>query len=97
MLQNRAFQQVTPGISRLFHHHKVNLNLPPGTTAALNAWQAVNGGAISVIKETVPVSSALPNALHLTIPSGRTGAVGFANTGFFGASAIPSSKPSELK
>ncbi|RDB18692.1 putative alpha-L-arabinofuranosidase A [Hypsizygus marmoreus] len=67
LLQNRAFQQVTPG-----------------TTASLNAWQAVNGGGISVIRETVPVSSALPNALHLTIPSGLTGGVGFANTGYFG-------------
>ncbi|KAF8880023.1 glycoside hydrolase family 51 protein [Infundibulicybe gibba] len=67
LLQNRAFQQVTPG-----------------TTAALNAWQAINGGTISVIKETVPVSAALPNALHLTIPNGKTGGVGFANTGYFG-------------
>ncbi|KAF8067586.1 arabinofuranosidase [Lyophyllum atratum] len=55
-----------------------------GTAAALNAWQAVNGATISVVKETVPVSSALPNALHVVIPSGRTGTVGFANTGYFG-------------
>ncbi|GLB39334.1 putative alpha-L-arabinofuranosidase C-terminus [Lyophyllum shimeji] len=67
LLQNRAFQQVTPG-----------------TSGALNAWQAVNGATISVIKETVPVSPALPNALHVVIPSGRTGQVGFANTGYFG-------------
>lgn len=67
LLQNRAFQQVTPG-----------------TSAALNAWQAVNGAVISVIKETYPVSSSLPNALSLKIPPGTTGAVGFANTGFYG-------------
>ncbi|TFK41577.1 arabinofuranosidase [Crucibulum laeve] len=67
LLQNRAFQQVTPG-----------------TTAALNAWQAVNGANISIIKETTPVSAALPNALHVTIPTGKTGQVGFANTGFSG-------------
>lgn len=30
------------------------------------------------------MSTALPNALHVTIPAGKTGAVGFANTGFFG-------------
>ncbi|KAK0229011.1 glycoside hydrolase family 51 protein [Armillaria fumosa] len=66
-LQNRAFQQVTPG-----------------TTAALNAWQAVNGASLAVIADTQPVSSALPNALHVTIPAGLTGAVGFANTGYFG-------------
>ncbi|KAF8882698.1 alfa-L-arabinofuranosidase precursor [Infundibulicybe gibba] len=72
LLQNRAFQQVTPG------------TFLGCTTAALNAWQAVNSGQISVIKETVPVSAALPNALHLTVPTGRTGGVGFANTGYFG-------------
>ncbi|KAF8159380.1 alfa-L-arabinofuranosidase precursor [Crassisporium funariophilum] len=67
LLQNRAFQQVTPG-----------------TSAALNAWQAVNGATISVIKETSPVSSALPNALQVTVPSGKTGPVGVSNTGFTG-------------
>ncbi|KAK0463671.1 arabinofuranosidase [Desarmillaria tabescens] len=67
LLQNRAFQQVTPG-----------------TTAALNAWQAINGASLAVIADTQPVSSALPNALHVTIPAGSTGAVGFGNTGYFG-------------
>ncbi|KAK0475310.1 arabinofuranosidase [Armillaria luteobubalina] len=67
LLQNRAFQQVTPG-----------------TTAALNAWQAINGASLAVTADTQPVSSALPNALHVTIPAGLTGAVGFANTGYFG-------------
>ncbi|KAK0482509.1 arabinofuranosidase [Armillaria novae-zelandiae] len=67
LLQNRAFQQVTPG-----------------TTAALNAWQAINGASLAVIADTRPVSSALPNALHVTIPAGLTGAVGFGNTGYFG-------------
>ncbi|KAF8891085.1 alfa-L-arabinofuranosidase precursor [Gymnopilus junonius] len=67
LLQNRAFQQVTPG-----------------TSAALSAWAAVNGATISVIQETVPVSSALPNALHVTIPSGKTGQVGFSNSGYSG-------------
>ncbi|KAF9441278.1 glycoside hydrolase family 51 protein [Macrolepiota fuliginosa MF-IS2] len=67
LLQNRAFQQVTPG-----------------TSGALNAWQAVNGATISVIRESVPVSNALPNALHVVIPTGHSGAIGFANTGFSG-------------
>ncbi|KAG6876117.1 hypothetical protein C0992_000913 [Termitomyces sp. T32_za158] len=56
----------------------------PCTNAALNAWQAVNGATLSVIAERTPVSSALPNALHVVIPNGRNGAVGFANTGYFG-------------
>jgi len=67
VLQNRAFQQVTPG-----------------TDAALAGWQAINAACISVIKERVPVSAALPNAMQLVIPSGRSGAVGFANTGYYG-------------
>lgn len=67
LLQNRAFQQVTPN-----------------TSGALTAWHSVNGATLSVIAETVPVSSALPNALHVAIPSGRTGPVGFSNEGYFG-------------
>ncbi|KAK0196649.1 arabinofuranosidase [Armillaria mellea] len=67
LLQNRAFQQVTPG-----------------TTAALNAWQAINGASLVVIADPQPVSSALPNALQVSIPAGLTGAVGFGNTGYFG-------------
>ena len=58
VLQNRAFQQVSPGSS-----------------AALNAWSAVNGSSISVVSDAV--SSALPNALQVTIPSGKTGYTGF--------------------
>jgi alpha-N-arabinofuranosidase len=44
----------------------------------------VNGATISVIRETVPVSTALPNALQVVVPTGRSGGVGFANTGFNG-------------
>ncbi|KAF7323682.1 putative alpha-L-arabinofuranosidase A [Mycena kentingensis (nom. inval.)] len=67
LLQNRAFQQVTPN-----------------TAAALTAWSAVNGAFISVIADPVPVSSALPNSLQVQIPTGRTGPVGVANSGYFG-------------
>ncbi|KAJ7698743.1 alfa-L-arabinofuranosidase precursor [Mycena rosella] len=67
LLQNRAFQQVTPN-----------------TAAALNAWHSINGAALSVVADTVPVSSALPNSLQLTIPAGRTGPVGVGNEGYFG-------------
>ncbi|TFK36072.1 glycoside hydrolase family 51 protein [Crucibulum laeve] len=66
LLQNRAFQQVTPG-----------------TAAALNAWRAINSN-ITVVKETTPVSAALPNALQLAVPSTNTGRGGFANSGYFG-------------
>ncbi|KAJ7221862.1 alfa-L-arabinofuranosidase precursor [Mycena haematopus] len=67
LLQNRAFQQVTPN-----------------TTAALNAWHSINGAALSVVADTVPVSSALPNSLQVTIPAGTTGPVGVGNEGYFG-------------
>ncbi|PPR07847.1 hypothetical protein CVT24_002992 [Panaeolus cyanescens] len=56
----------------------------PGSSESLTSWAAVNGAAISVIQETNPVSQALPNALHVTIPTGRTGKVGFTNSGFSG-------------
>ncbi|KAJ7033209.1 alfa-L-arabinofuranosidase precursor [Mycena alexandri] len=67
MLQNRAFQQVTPN-----------------TTAALNAWHSVNGAALSVVADPIPVSSALPNSLQVTVPAGTTGPVGVGNEGYFG-------------
>ncbi|KAF8804774.1 glycoside hydrolase family 51 protein [Phlegmacium glaucopus] len=66
LLQNRAFQLVTPG-----------------TAGALVGWESI-GGNISVIRETVPVSSALPNALQLSLPAGEANGVGFANTGYSG-------------
>ena len=54
-----------------------------GTASALAGWQSL-GGNISVIRETVPVSSALPNALKLSLPVGEANGVGFANTGYSG-------------
>ncbi|KAJ6578603.1 glycoside hydrolase family 51 protein [Mycena sp. CBHHK59/15] len=74
MLQNRAFQQVTPG-----------------TSAALNAWHSINGAALTVVADSVPLSSALPNALQLTIPAGRTGAVGVGNEGYWGVNVVSGS------
>ncbi|KAI0341480.1 glycoside hydrolase family 51 protein [Trametopsis cervina] len=67
MLQNRAFQQVTPN-----------------TTAALSAWSSVNGAQLTVIADNKPVSSALPNSLQVKIPAGKSGPVGFSNSGFWG-------------
>ncbi|TFK36077.1 hypothetical protein BDQ12DRAFT_725379 [Crucibulum laeve] len=55
----------------------------PGTTATLNAWQAINSN-ITVVKETTPVLAALPNALQLTVPSTNTVQVNFSNSGYFG-------------
>ena len=54
-----------------------------GTASALAGWLSL-GGKISVIRETVPVSSALPNALQLILRAGEANGVGFANTGYSG-------------
>ncbi|EPS96452.1 hypothetical protein FOMPIDRAFT_47951 [Fomitopsis schrenkii] len=67
LLQNRAFQQVTPG-----------------QASALDPWDAVNGATLEVIADTTPVSSALPNSLQVSIPSGASGAVGVSNSGYWG-------------
>ncbi|KAH6900847.1 alpha-L-arabinofuranosidase A [Coprinopsis sp. MPI-PUGE-AT-0042] len=56
----------------------------PGTSEAMSAWIAVNNASISMIKESSPVSTRLPNALRLAVPTGRSGPVGFANTGYEG-------------
>ncbi|KAF8962335.1 alfa-L-arabinofuranosidase precursor [Flammula alnicola] len=71
LLQNRAFQLVTPG-----------------TTAALAGWKSINS-SVAVIAETTPVSSALPNALQLTVPAGNIVGVGFANVGNSGLQITP--------
>nr|CCC33068.1 alfa-L-arabinofuranosidase precursor [Pleurotus sp. 'Florida']CCC33069.1 alfa-L-arabinofuranosidase [Pleurotus sp. 'Florida'] len=63
----------------------------PNTAASLNAWSAINGGQISVVADSVPVSNSLPNSLRFTVPAGRTGQVGFANSGFFGMKIVASS------
>jgi alpha-L-arabinofuranosidase len=55
-----------------------------GTATALAGWQSLGGGSISVIRETVPVSIALPNALQLSLSAGEANGVGFANTGYSG-------------
>ena len=55
-----------------------------GTSAALTAWSAVGGAQISVTSGTTPLSSSLPNSLQVTIPSGSSGSVGVANSGYFG-------------
>ncbi|KAI0088822.1 arabinofuranosidase [Irpex rosettiformis] len=65
LLQNRAFQQVSPS----------------NQTAALNAWSAVNGAELKVIADSEPVSDALPNSLQVNIPSRAKGPVGFSNSG----------------
>jgi alpha-N-arabinofuranosidase len=56
----------------------------PGTTAALAAWAPVGGASLAAVADSTPLSSALPNALQITIPSGTTGAAGVGNMGFWG-------------
>jgi alpha-L-arabinofuranosidase len=89
VLQNRAFQQVTPGNSFFASEMEdiIRMLCYLGTASALAGWQSL-GGNISVIRETVPVSSALPNALQLTLPAGEANGVGFANTGYSGTKYI---------
>ncbi|KZP28166.1 glycoside hydrolase family 51 protein [Athelia psychrophila] len=68
LLQNRAFQQVDV----------------TNQASALTAWAAVGDTSITVIADTTPLSSALPNALQVTVPTGSTGSVGFSNSGYWG-------------
>ncbi|KZT41976.1 glycoside hydrolase [Sistotremastrum suecicum HHB10207 ss-3] len=57
----------------------------PGTQAALNSYQPVNGAFLTVVDNTPGVSASLPNSLELSIPSTVVGGpVGFQNTGFWG-------------
>lgn len=57
-------------------------------TAALDAWLGIGSAELTVIAESVPVSSALPNALSVAIPSDASGSVGVGNEGYFGERTI---------
>ncbi|KZS88917.1 glycoside hydrolase [Sistotremastrum niveocremeum HHB9708] len=48
----------------------------PGTQAALNSYQAVNGAFLTVVDNTPGVSASLPNSLELSIPSTIVGGPG---------------------
>jgi len=89
MLQNRAFQQVTP--SKLHFHGSSDIVfdtiiLRTDTGAALSSWSPVNGARIAIVENTTPLSDALPNSMQLTVPTGSTGSVGVQNSGFSGMS-----------
>ncbi|TFK48849.1 glycoside hydrolase family 51 protein [Heliocybe sulcata] len=68
----------------LFLQNRAFQLVTPGNASALYAWHSIGGSSIAVIADPVPVSSALPNSLQLTIPSGASGAVGFGNEGYWG-------------
>ncbi|EIM91767.1 glycoside hydrolase [Stereum hirsutum FP-91666 SS1] len=78
LLQNRAFQAVTPG-----NITSARVRLPNVCRIlSLTSWIA-NGTEISVVNSTSGVYSALPNSLQVVIPADATGPVGFANTGYW--------------
>ncbi|KAF8129383.1 glycoside hydrolase superfamily, partial [Mycena galopus ATCC 62051] len=68
VLQNRAFQQVTPGTTEALNSWSLQ-----GNTSH-----------IAVVKSSNPVSPALPNSLALTVPAGTTETVRLVNSGYGG-------------
>ncbi|EMD31910.1 glycoside hydrolase family 51 protein [Gelatoporia subvermispora B] len=87
LLQNRAFQQVTPSALSNFVQCIIFIRTlchELDTTDALAAWAPINGALIAVVADPKPVSQALPNSLQFTVPSGASGPVGFSNEGFWG-------------
>ena len=85
VLQNRAFQQVTPGSLSSMYFFDVGADKTKDTSDALLAWTAVGGATIEVVNSTAPISSALPNSLQVSIPSNGSGTVGVANSGYTGS------------
>lgn len=85
LLQNRAFQAVTPGTPAAF----VTLHLPTPFTysypiSSLEAWNSTTGTTLTVVNSTTGVSKALPNSLKVDVAAGASGRVGFLNTGYWG-------------
>jgi alpha-N-arabinofuranosidase len=66
------------------------------TTTALYAWNTINGAGLNVIADPLPVSSALPNSLQLTIPEGASGPIGFGNEGYYGPWSPPVACPKPI-
>ena len=85
VLQNRAFQQVTPGSLSFVYFFDAGADKTKDTSDALLAWTAVGGPTIEVVNSTAPISSALPNSLQVSIPSNGSGTVGVANSGYTGS------------
>ncbi|KAG7440129.1 glycoside hydrolase family 51 protein [Guyanagaster necrorhizus] len=83
-LWGQMFESGDGGLYAELLQNRAFQQVDAGTSAALKAWYPVNGSLLTVITETEPVSSALPNALNMTIASGTTGPVGFGNSGYFG-------------
>ncbi|KAF9041206.1 glycoside hydrolase family 51 protein [Panaeolus papilionaceus] len=85
LLWGQMFEDISSGDGGLYAELLQNRALQmvtPGTPASLAGWTAVNNGNITVVAAPVPVSSALPNAIQLTVPPGAVSGVGFANTGY---------------
>ncbi|KAF7318283.1 Alpha-L-AF-C domain-containing protein [Mycena chlorophos] len=60
----------------------------PDTAAALDPWVPLGDSQISVVADSVPLSSALPNSLALTVPAASATEIGFANPGYFGIGLV---------
>ncbi|KAG7091743.1 hypothetical protein E1B28_008144 [Marasmius oreades] len=86
-LWGQMFEDISSGDGGLYAEllqNRAFQQVQPGSSGALNAWSAVNGAQISVVADTTPLSSAIPNSLNVVVPTGRTGAVGVSNSGYFG-------------
>jgi alpha-L-arabinofuranosidase len=59
---------------------------------SLTAWNATGGATLTVVNNTTPVSSALPNSLRIDVPTHTTGAAGALNTGYWGIKVQKGSK-----
>ncbi|EPQ54912.1 glycoside hydrolase [Gloeophyllum trabeum ATCC 11539] len=86
-LYGQMFEDINSGDGGLYAEllqNRAFQQVAPNTTAALNAWHAIGSATINVVADPTPVSSALPNALQLRVPSSASGAVGFGNEGYWG-------------
>lgn len=90
VLQNRAFQKVTPSMYAYYFSifYIVIIGWGIDTPEALTAWHPLNNASsIVVVADSTPLSEALPNALQLTTAKAAEGTVGFYNEGWWGTYA----------
>ncbi|KAF8839676.1 glycoside hydrolase family 51 protein [Paxillus ammoniavirescens] len=84
LLYGQMFESGDGGIYAEMLQNRAFQQVTSNTTAALYAWNTINGAGLNVIADPLPVSSALPNSLQLTIPEGASGPIGFGNEGYYG-------------
>jgi alpha-N-arabinofuranosidase len=83
LLYGLMFEDINNSGDGGIHGQLLKNNGFQGTSPTLASYASVGSTTLS-IDTTVPLTSAIPQSLKVTVPSGTTGSVGFSNSGYSG-------------